>query len=978
VVSTLKGWGMGAFDSNPNKGRGTSLICAFLAAIFVALFLSEPERSSAVPTNKRSEGDQSDLGDVREQLQKVLVPTFSLDGNDTIFLPLLSPASKRTVHLLSCSEKPQRWYPLGSKITLASEPSGDGYKLAFLEPSGKRQLVTCSQFEEGQLLLNSSEHGTFIARDDGSEEKSSDAPSDGVVVAVTGKASTAIENLFLLDLSGARPSKGRGTKLPLEPAIILNEPPKPESFEATERSKSVIVLDLAGEVVSAIDSVARTEKQRSKNRQAVASLQGALEDFDAAVKVAGLSDSAHAVAKLLSKIASEPPGNRNSWSLRRYEAERVYALLAQWIWEEFTESKRGKIERQAGSELGSLIPAVTPAVPRTPIGTISATPTNWVTPAITVTRTKTPTATATPAVTSTRTKTPTPIQATRTPTPASRTATATATPVSPPSKTATPTPTRSLPTATPTRSCSDYGLTVEQDDDPGADGLFSVLFRWRSVFGTNDFRLVVRQNGVTIRDVSLPNVLLYRDRLPAGRYKAWVYERDETGRYVPQCDGLEFEVPIAAQCPAFDDPTVSKVRDSSGKALFIFEKLKRAGVLWYEIIEIAPDTRLPQVPPEKSTIFHSPEQMACYEWANSSTTPGSNGSIFTGWSKKVIGSFSTDDPLRDLVSRPFAASHLVCLYVCPSCRGVVTAKPIVAPTTDDFIRGWAWYGSSQRNAQTVKTLTPGAGSTVTDLQPVFAWQAAPIGAAPVTYTLRVRKPGVGGAVVLSRSGLKASPFTPDTPLAPGDYVYSVLPSTSGATWSTPVAFTLSLPPPMLRNPGAVSASALPTFTWRKARNRSASYEVVVDDLTTNQRVIRATNVKSEKYKLSQKLAYGHAFEWSVRVTQGSFSGPWSRPFRFKTRPRKTQLESPRGETFSTRPIFSWSQVESDGDDIRYELWVNYSQPQQKIFSVVVNKPSYRYTAPFIPGKELSVWVRLIVNGIPEPWGPAVRVRGSTP
>jgi hypothetical protein len=228
-----------------------------------------------------------------------------------------------------------------------------------------------------------------------------------------------------------------------------------------------------------------------------------------------------------------------------------------------------------------------------------------------------------------------------------------------------------------------------------------------------------------------------------------------------------------------------------------------------------------------------------------------------------------------------------------------------------------------------------------------------------------------GAIVENITDLVRPSYTLDRAIDPGNYNYKHSTDFLGQNkkWSAPIAFSVAFPEIRPLEPIAEITTSMPTFSW-KVHNLSdfkdLKYEFQLVDAESKSLVLRQFADKKELV-LKNRLEYNHNYTWSIRIHQYGKVGPWSAKADFKVADRYPIFVSPKTKTYRRSPIFSWTPIESDGDKIEYEFWVNYKKPDIKIHSVVTKDALYVHNKAFDLGKTLLIWVRPIINGKPMNW-----------
>jgi len=189
-----------------------------------------------------------------------------------------------------------------------------------------------------------------------------------------------------------------------------------------------------------------------------------------------------------------------------------------------------------------------------------------------------------------------------------------------------------------------------------------------------------------------------------------------------------------------------------------------------------------------------------------------------------------------------------------------------------FVRGFAadgadgaWSVYQDFVAVHVPAITGGLNPTF-DTTPTITWTAVP-GAA--SYEVYIRSIN-GNFKALHQKNIAATTFTWPT-LTPGPYEYWVR-ATGATVWSISVFISTEGQTDVLVPIGNIS-SARPTFTWRPVDER-VRYELWVDRLGVQEKIIYETNLTSANYTPPANLPSGNYRAW-VRAVGSSATAPWS-------------------------------------------------------------------------------------------------------
>ena len=193
-----------------------------------------------------------------------------------------------------------------------------------------------------------------------------------------------------------------------------------------------------------------------------------------------------------------------------------------------------------------------------------------------------------------------------------------------------------------------------------------------------------------------------------------------------------------------------------------------------------------------------------------------------------------------------------------------------------------------------------------------------------------------------------------------------------SAWSNYVTFSVDVPSPgtpaMIRPIGEIGLS-LPTFEWTKPAN-AASYELLVNNVDTGERVIYKTNYIGTSYVHFTPLRDGN-YTAEVRASNaiGEFSS-WSRRVDFTIKapiPTAPVLKSPSVLTPNQNPRFTWDLIESAA---YYDLWVNNKTTgkTQYLRKTDISGSASFYDPPFFDQGVYVAWLRGVNgNDVAGPW-----------
>src|SRR5262249_38849882 len=141
-------------------------------------------------------------------------------------------------------------------------------------------------------------------------------------------------------------------------------------------------------------------------------------------------------------------------------------------------------------------------------------------------------------------------------------------------------------------------------------------------------------------------------------------------------------------------------------------------------------------------------------------------------------------------------------------------------------------------------------------------------------------------------------------------------------WSASSSFTVVRPaaPTPIAPIGTVSAGANNTLTLSWSGPSTATYDVLIDDLTANQSSFYRNSNIVNATSINVAFPTGHKFRWQVRII-----GNGGDTSLFSTATFTISLGAPPvpiapvDQTVNTKPAFSWNTV--TGADL-YDLWVD--------------------------------------------------------
>ena len=299
--------------------------------------------------------------------------------------------------------------------------------------------------------------------------------------------------------------------------------------------------------------------------------------------------------------------------------------------------------------------------------------------------------------------------------------------------------------------------------------------------------------------------------------------------------------------------------------------------------------------------------------------------------------------------------------------GLVVSSNSYTPTVSlNDLDTYSWSVSALSKAENNGSpyASPPSGSVYftvnTDVAPV---PITPENEASVTTTPTLVWSAVAGAVsynvtIIDFSAYPYTPtvvsvtnanYSPTTSLANGYYQWSVqaFVSVNGTITPSPSSelsyFTLSqyaAPILISPQPGAVVATAFPTFQWSLNGNNSVNFSLF--DITEGETVLPDLGLFSSSFTLDVPLDNGHTYQWAISY---GLTGP-SADFTVDIPGGGTQslpaptLIAPSGVISSNLPTFSWTAVPGAVD---YALYIsNNSAP------VLVHGTSYTLQPTTVP------------------------------
>lgn len=265
-----------------------------------------------------------------------------------------------------------------------------------------------------------------------------------------------------------------------------------------------------------------------------------------------------------------------------------------------------------------------------------------------------------------------------------------------------------------------------------------------------------------------------------------------------------------------------------------------------------------------------------------------------------------------------------------------------------------------------------AGGTI-DPTPTLSWTPV-LGAAQ--YDLWVNDLTTGESAVIRKTNISDPFFTAQTLVAGHRYVWTVRAindAGQAGQWAANRTFEILAPqdaaPPTLSTPGATTIDSTPTFSWSEVPG-AAQYDIWVNNLTTGENsVIRMSDLETNSYTLSEALAVGDRYLWTVRaIAENGTVGKWASHATFDiVDSQAPELIAPLDPTLDTTPTFEWSAVSGAAT---YEIWVNdlTSGEEGVIREKGISGTQFTPSTPLAADHEYVWTVRAVTdNGATGPW-----------
>jgi hypothetical protein len=199
-------------------------------------------------------------------------------------------------------------------------------------------------------------------------------------------------------------------------------------------------------------------------------------------------------------------------------------------------------------------------------------------------------------------------------------------------------------------------------------------------------------------------------------------------------------------------------------------------------------------------------------------------------------------------------------------------------------------------------------------------------------------------------------------------------ATGVGDYSLKVVEQLPVDTPVLISPTPSTTDRTPTITWGLTRG-AIRYDIWVNNLSTSeQQVIRNTNVTRTTFKPTTPLNVGDTYRvWVRAMAEDGTSSPWSAPMTFQVQPvviGTPVLQSPSGAIHTLSPTFTWSAATAATG---YDIWVNNltTGQQQVIRNFDITGTSFTPATPLDLNHTYRWWVRgLGPDGATGPWSAA--------
>ncbi|GAB5443517.1 MAG: hypothetical protein Fues2KO_38660 [Fuerstiella sp.] len=245
-------------------------------------------------------------------------------------------------------------------------------------------------------------------------------------------------------------------------------------------------------------------------------------------------------------------------------------------------------------------------------------------------------------------------------------------------------------------------------------------------------------------------------------------------------------------------------------------------------------------------------------------------------------------------------------------------------------------------------------------RPTFSWQSLP---GIATYQLYVQK---GANVLINRSDLSATTFTPDADFEPGDYRWWIRPFTQsgrGGAWSRTGRFNVGGRAEV--ESASVGSNGRLNLQWKTVEGAS-SYELYLYNDNGRGLVHREAGLTDTQF-LAHPLPDGEYRAWIRSYRSDGSPASWSRAHSFELDAAQSSIistpQSPLTPSFDRRPSFRWSSAQGATS---YDLLLTDGTTviQQNGLTGISWRPSGNLSAT-----RWQWWVRAHSTAGPGPWSP---------
>lgn len=224
------------------------------------------------------------------------------------------------------------------------------------------------------------------------------------------------------------------------------------------------------------------------------------------------------------------------------------------------------------------------------------------------------------------------------------------------------------------------------------------------------------------------------------------------------------------------------------------------------------------------------------------------------------------------------------------------------------------------------------------------------------YTLQVANRTTGDDRILYVEDLNALEYTPDFDLTAGNYEAWVLPKNGGNPigWSQPITFSIGMQLTGVSPEGQIDTQT-PTIRW-DAIDIDAKYEVWINKQGGPSGIVRADNLLTNSFEITQPLDEGLYRVWVRARFGGGTRTQWSVPVTFTIGDRVVpQIVGPGGPGTDNTPSFEWVGPSSA---THWKLQIRDLNTGQDIVipPAEITSTSYLPTDD-LPDSRYTVWVR---------------------